>query len=171
MTARSVHGRPDGIQAVILEGSTVFLQLRPFPLGWELPGGHVEPGERPEDAAAREVAEETGFHIGPVRRVGRYTWTGLRTAVDLVVVTESYSGTFRPTLEAVRGKFFPLGDLPATVFPWIPRRILDAVDALETGAGEVERLQPVGVAHVLAFAATWMLAPLEPLVRKGGHAS
>lgn len=32
---------------------------------WSLPKGHIEPGETPEDAAAREVAEETGI-IGHV---------------------------------------------------------------------------------------------------------
>ena len=35
--------------------------------GWELPGGYVEPGEAPADAAAREVLEETGWRPGPVR--------------------------------------------------------------------------------------------------------
>ena len=31
-----------GAQVAILDGSRVLLQLRPFPPGWELPGGHVE---------------------------------------------------------------------------------------------------------------------------------
>jgi ADP-ribose pyrophosphatase YjhB (NUDIX family) len=31
--------------------------------GWTMPGGGVDPGEHPDDAAVREVFEETGYHV------------------------------------------------------------------------------------------------------------
>jgi len=34
--------------------------------GWSCPGGHVEHGESPAAAAARELAEETGLQLAPV---------------------------------------------------------------------------------------------------------
>lgn len=39
-------------------------------LHWTFPKGHVEYGETPEDAAVREVNEETGLHTRVLRPVG-----------------------------------------------------------------------------------------------------
>jgi 8-oxo-dGTP pyrophosphatase MutT (NUDIX family) len=35
--------------------------------GWEIPSGRIEEGESPEQAAAREAEEETGWRPGPLR--------------------------------------------------------------------------------------------------------
>lgn len=47
---------------------------------WSLPKGHIEPHERPEEAAAREVEEETGVRarvIAPLETVDYwYRWKG-----------------------------------------------------------------------------------------------
>lgn len=40
--------------------------------GWEVPAGAVEPGETPEQGAAREVVEETGWRPGPLRALTTY---------------------------------------------------------------------------------------------------
>lgn len=68
-----------------LGGRWVVAAIRPRRHGpeiWALPKGHIDPGERGEETALREVAEETGAHgrslgkLGDVRYV--YTWEGER---------------------------------------------------------------------------------------------
>ena len=60
-------GRRVVVGAAVLEGNRVLAARRTTPAEaagrWELPGGKVEPGETPERALVREVAEELGCGV------------------------------------------------------------------------------------------------------------
>ena len=57
-----VVGEPDRLSLVITRRAP---RLRSHAGQWALPGGGREPGETIEDAALREMAEETGLELGP----------------------------------------------------------------------------------------------------------
>lgn len=74
----------DGVEVVaVTTENTVLLvrQYRPGPglVLDELPGGYIEPGEEPADAARRELLEETGY-VGDLRVVGQTWLAGFATA-------------------------------------------------------------------------------------------
>jgi 8-oxo-dGTP pyrophosphatase MutT (NUDIX family) len=58
---------------VINDAGEVLLQRRSDTGRWALIGGILEPGEDPADAVVREVFEETGLRVEPIRAIGIYT--------------------------------------------------------------------------------------------------
>ncbi len=48
---------------VELQGGIVLVRRRNEPIGWALPGGFVDVGEPVEQAAVREILEETGLTV------------------------------------------------------------------------------------------------------------
>lgn len=51
--------------ALVIEGDRILLPHWSSDVGsgWTMPGGGIDPGEHPEDAAVREVREETGYDV------------------------------------------------------------------------------------------------------------
>lgn len=154
-----------GAQVAVIDEGRVLLQFRPFPPGWELPGGHCEDGEDPAVTAAREAEEETGYRIRITGLAGVYTWYGLRTVGDVLFVGAVEGGTARRSIEAWAIRFAAPELLPRTLFPWLRRRILDALGAA-AGAPPVHRVQPVTLYQVAAFGTDWMRAPVDALRRR-----
>lgn len=103
-----------------LTGSQVLLGLkqRGFGVGYVVaPGGKIEPGESPAQAAARELREETSLitdpaSLEPAARV--YFRFPANPAADMdcqVFLTSDFSGMAAPSDELVPG-WYPVGHLP-----------------------------------------------------------
>ena len=70
---------PARLPGLVLRGGVSVLLVHRTRYGhdeWVVPKGHIEPGETPEQAALREVAEETGLEKAVAhRRIGVYRYT------------------------------------------------------------------------------------------------
>ena len=154
-----------GAQVAIVDRGRVLLQFRPFPPGWELPGGHVELDEDPAEAAAREACEETGYQVRILGLVGVYSWRGLRSVGDALYLGEIVGGRNRRSMEAWSTRFVNPLHMPRTIFPWCRQRVVDAVARAE-GAPPVHRAQDVTLYHVAHFATAWLRSPYEAASRQ-----
>jgi 8-oxo-dGTP pyrophosphatase MutT (NUDIX family) len=112
---------------------------------WSLPKGHLEGGESPEQAAIREVQEETGIRGRVVTKLG---------VIDFWFVADSHrvhKTVHHFLLEAISGElsnadvevddvaWVPLGDLPGRLAYDTERKLLAAItDQLDLA----ERLDP-----------------------------
>ncbi|MGR3792710.1 NUDIX domain-containing protein [Vannielia sp. SX4] len=70
--------RRPGIYALLPRGYDLLVTFQEQPKPeFQLPGGGIDPGEQPMAALHREVVEETGWRIAPIRRLGffrRFTY-------------------------------------------------------------------------------------------------
>jgi 8-oxo-dGTP pyrophosphatase MutT (NUDIX family) len=153
-----------GAQLALIRDGRVLIQLRPWPPGWELPGGHCDDDEDAAVTAAREGEEETGHTVRVLRLSGVYTWAGLRAASDAVYVGEVTGGQWRRSVEAIRHRWVTLDELPSTTFPWITARVADAL-ASTASTPPVHRTQPVSLRHLLFFGARWVGLLVDALRR------
>ena len=137
-----------GVSAIIRTSEGVLLQRRSDNGLWGLPGGSVEPGESVSEALVREVMEETGLEVAPVRLVGVYSAPALGQVVTYPDgnVIHYVSSSFECRI--VGGTLQPCG-----------------VESLELGWFDPRRLpvEMVGMHRVRIDDA--LLGRLEPFVR------
>lgn len=90
--------------------------------GWDIPGGHIEPGESPEQAAVCETLEEAGILVEPLELIGvqelevfgrlpRDGWIKPISAQIFYLCRVVELLPFIPTDEAVEHGFFAPADV------------------------------------------------------------
>ena len=89
---------------------------------WALPKGIIGPGEKPDEAALREVAEETGTEARLVTKLGDvryvYTWAGERVFKVVSFYLLRYRGgrlgdiAEEQKIEVDEARWLPLEDAP-----------------------------------------------------------
>jgi len=130
-----IRRAPDGVEIALAARRT-----RKGDLAWGLPKGLVEPGEEPEEAAVREVQEETGLEARILSSLGEisywYVWDAervrKRVAFFLMEATGGDLSKHDHEMEEVR--WFPLADAPRrATYPTergVLRQAIEAVSEL-----------------------------------------
>jgi ADP-ribose pyrophosphatase YjhB (NUDIX family) len=103
--------------AVISENKILLVKERGD--GWTLPGGWVDPGESPSEAAVRETKEESGYDVSAVRLIAIYDRDRQGHppcpfhVYKLIFLCKLVGGSARTSLETDGVSFFDQDELPA----------------------------------------------------------
>lgn len=101
---------------------------------WDLPGGQVEPGEDPQQAAVREAHEETQLQIDNLRPVHISSQVyGTTHVVKTVFATTSYCGDLQLSWEHSEAM-------------WVSRDAFDDLTISASYKDAAKQLQPAAMA-------------------------
>ncbi len=104
------------VDVIIRIGNEVVLiKRRNEPYGWALPGGFVDYGESLEQAAVREVGEETGLGLENLQQFRAYSSPDRDPRQHNISMVFTADGTGEPRAgdDAAGIRLWPLNDLPS----------------------------------------------------------
>ena len=167
-TGREMTGRGDADHGVTgsnvcagilfrAPGPTYLLLHRTDREEWEGPGGHIESGESPVDAARRETEEETGFVSAALPRF-------LDSRNGYTLFLHDVDAPFRPRLNHEHDEWRWWRELPDTTHPQLKRVISDLApqhrsDSLQPLPNEtqvIERLKNGELPSPVRFGPLWL---------------
>lgn len=129
-----------GASVIIYKDNKVLLQQRSDNKCWGYHGGRIEMGEVVEDAAKREVFEETGLIIHSMQLFGVFSGPDLHhiypdgnevDIIDIVFICDEFSGELRRQESEVDDlRWFAIDELPDNLSPPIRRALLQFIKTL-----------------------------------------
>jgi ADP-ribose pyrophosphatase YjhB (NUDIX family) len=125
-----------GVGALIFRRDRILMAQRgkdPLKGWWSLPGGALELGELLEAAVCREVLEETGLEVEPVKLFEVFE----RIMRDVSGEPEYHYVLIDYVCRVVGGKLFPGDDV--SVVEWVRRRDLPSLQITEGTLAVIER--------------------------------
>ena len=79
---------------------------------WTFPGGYVDLGETPGNAAVRETLEEVGMTVAPGSLLGLYADPAHPIAAVAVYLAQPFAGAPSISDEAIEVRYFTPGEIP-----------------------------------------------------------
>ena len=133
---------------------------------WALPGGSLDPGESPMVGVAREVEEETGFKVLPVRlvSVGFATW-GERNLLSFTFRCLLRGGQARTSAESLQVGFTPTNPLGVSMLPVHQKRIETGIRH-KGGPPDWQTYEPTTRERAALVALTNVVYPVKNLMRR-----
>ena len=119
------------VAAIIIDNGKVFATQRgygDFKGGWELPGGKIEPNEKPEDAIVREIKEELDTEVEVIELLDtvEYDYPNFHLSMDCFICKIRSGDLVLKEHEAAR---------------WLTKETLYSVDWLPADLGLIPQIE------------------------------
>lgn len=141
-----IHFRDPKVAAVVLvtQGDAILMVKRgvvPEKGKWSVPGGYIDFGEDPRDAAIREIVEETGLDVRITRLIEVIGPDGSGGAsIVIMFEAEVIGGSLHAEDDVEEAAFFTADNLPAEIasFQSTQMMIADWLERVKSAASPLD---------------------------------